>query len=432
MRYAVQKNYLKMTAHTSLFGGKSSHTRQVLALEKLQRGAATGGDVSEVLGSAKLLGDSSRIATANNDGRTVLASKSTGSSHGSRALGEGLELEDTRGSVPNDGLRGSDGLGELLGGAGTAVKTHPAVTDATLVGGRASVGIGSELVGSDEVDRKDNLDVVLLGVGHDIGDDLGTLSIEERVADGHVLVSLLEGEGHATTDDETVNLGDQVVDKLNLVADLGAAKDSKERTLGVLKSLAEVAKLLAHEETSSSLRGLDTNHGRVGTVSSAEGVVDVDVTEFGERSTESRDGLGIGLDLLAVGLLSGALLLDVVTEVLEQNDRASSRVGAGLLDLGADAVVEESDVGVEQLLELLGNGLQRVLLNTLAVGTAEVRHQDDALGALLESVLNCGQSSGDALVVGDLAAVEGDVEVDTDKDALALKAKVGDLDLRRK
>jgi len=42
-----------------------------------------------------------------------------------------------------------------------------------------------------------------------------------------------------------------------------------------------------------------------------------------------------------------------------------------------------------------------------------MRHEDDGLGAIVDSVLDCGKSADYALVVGDvLVGVERDVEVD--------------------
>jgi hypothetical protein len=40
-----------------------------------------------------------------------------------------------------------------------------------------------------------------------------------------------------------------------------------------------------------------------------------------------------------------------------------------------------------------------------------VRHQDDGLGTIVDSILDGGQGADDALVVGDGSAVKGDVEV---------------------
>jgi hypothetical protein len=96
----------------------------------------------------------------------------------------------------------------------------------------------------------------------------------------------------------------------------------------------------------------------------------------------------------------------VEAKVLEQEDLAVLASLDGLLDLVTDAVVEEGDGLAEELLELLGLSLanaemgqprelrqtssaadgtydrgKRVLLDLVAVGAAEVRHQDDRGGA---------------------------------------------------
>jgi hypothetical protein len=46
------------------------------------------------------------------------------------------------------------------------------------------------------------------------------------------------------------------------------------------------------------------------------------------------------------------------------------------------------------------------------------------LGALLDEVLDGRERGADARVVGDLAAVERDIEIDPDKNALALDVDV--------
>jgi hypothetical protein len=151
-------------------------------------------------------------------------------------------------------------------------------------------------------------------------------------------------------------------------------------------------------------------------VGGAEGVVDEDVAESGEALAELLDGGLVGLDLVAVGVLAAALLLGVEAQVLEEHDAAVGGAVDGLLGGLADAVVGERDfLAVEQLLELGDDGLERVLGVGLAVGAAEVGHQDDGFGAIVDGVLDGGDGAGDTLVVGDLGVgllVEGNVEVD--------------------
>lgn len=91
----------------------------------------------------------------------------------------------------------------------------------------------------------------------------------------YVVEDLLEGEGHATTDDEGVDLVQHVFDKLDLVGNLGTTEDSKERSLGALENLGEVLELLLHEETSGTLGELNADHGGVGSVGGSEATISV-------------------------------------------------------------------------------------------------------------------------------------------------------------
>lgn len=101
------------------------------------------------------------------------------------------------------------------------------------------------------------------------------------------------------------------------------------------------------------------------------------------------------------------------TQVLKEDNATVLGVVDGLLDLGADTVVGEGDLLADELLELSNNGLQRVLLVDLAIGTTEVGHEDNGLGAIVDSVLDGRDGTGNALIVGDvLVGVERDVEVD--------------------
>jgi hypothetical protein len=150
-------------------------------------------------------------------------------------------------------------------------------------------------------------------------------------------------------------------------------------------------------------------------------LTDVDVTKSSQSLAELRNLLLVNLDLLALLVLVAALLLGVEAQVLEENDLAVASAVHGLLDLLADAVLGESYALAEKLLELGNNRLEAVLLVGLSVGTAEVGHQDDSLGAVLGRILDRGQSTDNALVVCDvLVGVEGNVEVDLEARRLVL------------
>lgn len=96
------------------------------------------------------------------------------------------------------------------------------------------------------------------------------------------------------------DLVEQVLNQLNLVRHFGATEDGEERPLGRLEHFGKVLELFRHEQTGSLLRQVDSDHGRVGAVSGAERVVDVDVAELGQTRTEFLDCLGVGLRLFTL------------------------------------------------------------------------------------------------------------------------------------
>ena len=82
---------------------------------------------------------------------------------------------------------------------------------------------------------------------------VSTIFISMGVTDGHVLVDLEEGVGHAAADDHLVHLVDEVLDELDLVGDLGPAEDGEEGVLGRREDLLEVVQLLLHQEPCRAL-----------------------------------------------------------------------------------------------------------------------------------------------------------------------------------
>lgn len=384
--------------------------------------------LSTVLGS-----DGCSVTTADDDNRTRLSSRNSSIKGLLGSVGEGLQLEDTRRTVPEDGLGLGNSLLVQLNTLLTDIQAHVSIGNTVSIGGIASLGIGGELVSGHVVNGQNNLDIVLLGLLNDIADNLATGLIEQTVANLDVLEGLLEGEGHSTSDDQAVDLGQQVVDQLDLVRDLGTSQNGQEGALGAFQSLSKVLKFLLHQEAGSLLGQVNTNHRAVSTVGSSESVVyeakisigrqksigrpweltDVDVTKSSQSLAELFDLLLVSLDLLALGILRAALLLGVETQVLKEDDLATSGLVHNLFSLLADAVLGEDDRLAKQLLQLSSNRLQAVLGIGLAIGTAEVGHEDNGLSTILNGVLDGRQSTDDTLIVGDLlVGIERNVEVD--------------------
>ena len=154
------------------------------------------------------------------------------------------------------------------------------------------------------------------------------------------------------------HLVQHIINKLNLIRNLCAAKNSQEWSLGVFKDLRKELEFLLHQETSRTLLQLHADHTRVCTVSGSKRVVDIHIAESGERLAERLDGGRIGLDLVSLLVLDGTFLLNVEPQVLEENDGSIGSRRDFRFDFGADAVVEENDVARELRLEFLCDGLE--------------------------------------------------------------------------
>lgn len=142
-------------------------------------------------------------------------------------------------------------------------------------------------------------------------------------------------------------------------------------------------------------------------------LTDVDIAKGSQAFPELSHLLLIGLGLVAVLVLGGALLLDVEAKVLQQHDAAALGLVDNGLDVRADAVRREGDGLAQELLELGDNRLQAVLGVGAAIGATQVGHEHHGLGTIVDSVLDGRDGACDALVVGHLLLrIEGHVEVD--------------------
>jgi hypothetical protein len=93
------------------------------------------------------------------------------------------------------------------------------------------------------------------------------------VGDLDSIQGLLECECHTATDDEAVDLGDEVIDQLNLIRDFCASEDSQEGTFGAFEGFGKVIQFLLHEETRGTDWEINADHGRMRTMGSSKGVI---------------------------------------------------------------------------------------------------------------------------------------------------------------
>lgn len=148
--------------------------------------------------------------------------------------------------------------------------------------------------------------------------------------------------------------------------------------------------------------------GGVGAVGRAEGVVDVDVREFGQLLSE----LGV------VGGFAGK-----EANVFQEEELTGLQGLGGRFDFGPDGLAEENHLLFEEFSEPLGDGGEGKGVIGLALGPAEVGSQDQTSAALQE-VLQCWQAGADPGVVGDRPVLKRDVVVDTDQDSFPLGVEI--------
>ena len=383
---------------------------QNLALKQLERSATTGGAEGELVGHLELLGCSHGVTTTN-DGDAVALSQALGNSLG--ALGEGIELEHTHGAVPEHGLGALDDGADFLDGLVTDVDAHAALGNlAVLCPGSSAEGLGTllELEGVASVGGQDELHALAGSIGQNLVGQVELVGLNLGVT--HILaLSGKEGVSHSTTDDEGLTLLHELGEHLNLVGNLGTTHDNNERLLGGLELALKVLKLVLDEEAHSGLLG-EVGHtlgGGVGAVSRAESVVHV-------QSCVTQQSLGeLGVVLL---------LLLVEANVVQQHHitvlKSGSSSGSGL----ADGLRNKGNRLAQVAGQALSSGLQRELgLVAGTLGAAQVRAEHQT-GALLEQVLNGGQSSHDAGIVGDGTILHGNVEVHAHEDFLTGNVEV--------
>ena len=141
------------------------------------------------------------------------------------------------------------------------------------------MSIGAEVVRNQSLDGKVDVDALLLGLGENLQSLGHELILMKGIADLAAL-GLDEGVSHAAADDEVVHLVEHVLEHCELAGYLGAADDSGEGVLGVLKHVVDSLDLTLHQVAEHLVLGevVRDEGGRcVGAVCGAECIVDVAV-----------------------------------------------------------------------------------------------------------------------------------------------------------
>ena len=157
-------------------------------------------------------------------------------------------------------------------------------------------------------------------------------------------------------------LADQVGEHRDLGRHLGAADHGRDRARRLVEHAAQRVDLL-HQQRAGVGRqqARDGVGGGVRAMRGREGIADEDVAELGQLRGEGRIVL---------------LLALVEAQVLQHGDVAVLQRGHHLGRRLADAVGREGDRLAEQLAQLVGHRLQRILRIGPALGPAEMRDDD--------------------------------------------------------
>src|SRR5271156_2129530 len=75
------------------------------------------------------------------------------------------------------------------------------------------------------------------------------------------LKSLFEGECHSTTDNQSIDFCDEIVNQLNLIGNFCTSENSQERSLGFLEGFGKVLEFFLHKESGSTFREFYSDHG---------------------------------------------------------------------------------------------------------------------------------------------------------------------------
>jgi len=141
----------------------------------------------------------------------------------------------------------------------------------------------------------------------------------------------------------------------------------------------------------------------MGAVRGREGVIDIEVGQFGQAGRE----LGV------VGFLGG-----VEAHVFQQDDAAGVQIGNGRMGRAADAVLGEAHRRSQQFRQGRDQRLQAHRRHDLALGAVEVGQQGD-LGSRFAQLVDRRQGDPQTSVVGDPAVLHRDIEVYADQSGLA-------------
>ena len=246
-------------------------------------------------------------------------------------------------------------------------------------------GVRGKAIGRQVILRQVNRDTTRLGLGECSLHCIQLVVLHQALAHSNAL-RCKEGVGHASTDQQRIDLVQQVVDDLQLVADFGTAKNRDQRTRRIVEHLRKGRDFLLHQ--AASCTGQQTRHAAhrsVIAVRGTKGVVDKAIAELGPFGRESS---------------ITALVTGVKTHVFQQN-HSTRRSGVNRLRHAcACRFLETQHRRLQQFRQACAHRLQAQRLDHLALGSPQVRQQD-RLGAARQQLTQCRQRRTNPSVIRD-------------------------------
>ena len=94
----------------------------------------------------------------------------------------------------------------------------------------------------------------------------------------------------------------------------------------------------------------------------SKGIINIYISQLGQRGPKLLHCSRISFDFFALTINSLAFLFNVETQVLQEDNRASSRVCTGLLYISTNTVCQELNISVNKYYGLLNGNLHFVKL----------------------------------------------------------------------
>ena len=254
----------------------------MLAFEYLKTRAAAGRNVRELLSESKLFNGSRGIAATSNRDRTLRGCVGAGLRDRASASIERRHFKDAHGPVPNNRAALAHCLRKCVARCRTNVKPHQPIGNRTGHDRRRRVRF--ELRCADVVCWKEERAAPGLRLREQCTREFNAVCLDAARARRNALRAQ-EGVRHCASDDDAIHLRHEVLDRENLVGNLRAAEDRRERSLGRRDAPVEVLQFSGEQEASHT-RAATCAHGKwkrmhrgIRAMARAKRVVHVQITE---------------------------------------------------------------------------------------------------------------------------------------------------------